>query len=24
MGEEYWDAFERHKNDDTEGSPRAT
>src|SRR6266481_4559683 len=24
MGEEYWDAFERRKNDDTEGSPRAT
>jgi hypothetical protein len=24
MGEEYWDAFERRKNDETEGSPRAT
>ncbi len=24
MGEEYWDAFERRKNDDTEGSPCAT
>ena len=24
MGEEYWDTFERRKNDDTEGSPRAT
>ena len=24
MGEEYWDAFERRKNDDTEGPPRAT
>ncbi len=24
MGEEYWDAFERHKNDDAKGSPRAT
>jgi hypothetical protein len=24
MGEEYWDAFERRKNDDPEGSPRAT
>jgi hypothetical protein len=24
MGEEYWDAFERRKNDDSEGSSRAT
>jgi hypothetical protein len=24
MGEEYWDAFERRKNNDTKGSPRAT
>src|ERR1700730_3281386 len=24
MGEDYWDAFERRKNDDTGGSPRAT
>ena len=24
IGEEYWAAFERRKNDNTEGSPRAT